>query len=369
MKHYPALDGFRCFALLLVMISHFGYCGFGWIGVSMFFVLSGFLITGILLESKEKSSKKFFRNFYVRRALRIFPAYYLYLILLSVLLLLAGKRSLIAPYLFSLITYIFNLTSMILPDSNINLTISNFWSLCIEEHFYLIWPLIIYYFRRKQLIVIIGVICVLSPIIRYFICEVMTALNYKPIDAGRGVYFFTLSHFDAMALGAAIKVFNLEKRVRLPFACLTAVILIALLLGMVSERASGMSLRDTLWSLGYPFASIANYKHVWSYTVISIVSVFLIISLVTACQSRGASFLQKLFQKSFFMYVGRISYGAYIWHGLVIVVMQKIISYEKYSLKGFICFLFYVALTLILADLSYRLFEKQFLKYKSRFAD
>src|SRR6476469_9154525 len=78
-SHMPVLDGVRGMAVLLVIVFHFYSIGFGWLGVDLFFVLSGFLITGILIDSRNKEN--FFRNFYVRRTLRIFPLYYFALIL------------------------------------------------------------------------------------------------------------------------------------------------------------------------------------------------------------------------------------------------------------------------------------------------
>src|SRR5215470_2833769 len=165
--HLPGLDGVRGLAILLVLAVHFvgnatpvtwgerlavKLGNYGVLGVDLFFVLSGFLITGLLLDSK--GDPHYFRNFYARRTLRIFPLYYFVLALLFVVI---PALATIPPALEEarqhqawLWTYTANF--FLAAKSSWALTyVSHFWSLAIEEHFYLLWPLVVFSFRRETL--------------------------------------------------------------------------------------------------------------------------------------------------------------------------------------------------------------------------
>jgi len=164
-RHIPELDGLRGLAILYVFFHNVGTHGLGetesfvvkiysliadigWIGVQLFFVLSGFLITGILLE--KQCSKDVYKNFYVRRVLRIFPVYYVSLIILFVLPEAANwdvpwaEKS--SDYQIWYWLYAIN---WIQPLTT-GLEIGHLWSLAIEEQFYLIWPLLVAGLTRRQ---------------------------------------------------------------------------------------------------------------------------------------------------------------------------------------------------------------------------
>lgn len=152
-----ALDGLRGIAILAVLEFHFaeGLTGLsraelaiynfirtGWLGVDLFFVLSGFLITGILTDARH--TPRYFQNFYWRRAVRIFPPYYAFLLAYGVFYPLARHRPLDAPWWHW--TYLTNVAvALHLPVG----TTPHFWSLAVEEQFYLLWPLLIYLLPRR----------------------------------------------------------------------------------------------------------------------------------------------------------------------------------------------------------------------------
>src|ERR1700712_417529 len=158
-RHITSLDGYRGIAFLLVFLRHYtltrhshsrillgimNVSAVGWAGVDLFFVLSGFLITGILLDTR--TEQHYFRNFIVRRALRIFPLYYMVLFVmlaLTPLLHLQWHRGHIA-YFF----YLGNVAGNINPNLQDVLpyfSLLPLWSLSLEEQFYLLWPLVIYF--------------------------------------------------------------------------------------------------------------------------------------------------------------------------------------------------------------------------------
>src|SRR5215469_7550470 len=162
--HVPALDGIRGLAVLFVIAFHsrapflntseipfslFQFLGLGWSGVDLFFVLSGFLITGILLDTRRAPG--YFRVFYARRALRIFPLYFAYLLLILVVLqgifvvfVRTNPWQHVNPLLY--LTYSMNWVSG-LDDQ----WLGHLWSLAVEEQFYLIWPAAVWFCSRRSL--------------------------------------------------------------------------------------------------------------------------------------------------------------------------------------------------------------------------
>src|ERR1700677_2473843 len=185
--HIPALDGVRGVAILLVLINHFSpekdygntlakifqpVTNSMTVGVDLFFVLSGFLITGILLRSR--SSNRYFRNFYSRRALRIFPLYYFVLILLAIgLHVIPSWRNLTTLrdawpwYWFYGTNYLICQTGFTFLD-HAQVSLGHFWSLAVEEHFYLFWPLMVWLLSDRALLRLCIALMVIAPICRAY---------------------------------------------------------------------------------------------------------------------------------------------------------------------------------------------------------
>ncbi|MDP9170045.1 MAG: acyltransferase [Acidobacteriota bacterium] len=200
----PELDGLRGIAVLMVLLYHlFAYSMFdghwtglpslavsitkdGWRGVDLFFVLSGFLITGILLDSR--SDPHYFRNFYARRALRILPLYYvvIFIILLAY------------PHAGSYFWLNFFFLSNLAPLLHIPMLNGALWSLSVEEHYYLIWPMVVRHLRRRSVAYIAVAICALEPVIR--------ALSL-PYVGSANIYILSCFRLDGLASGALIACF------------------------------------------------------------------------------------------------------------------------------------------------------------------
>jgi peptidoglycan/LPS O-acetylase OafA/YrhL len=184
-RHLPALDGIRGIAILMVLLTHLGailrdvriirYFEFGWIGVDLFFVLSGFLITRILLETR--TDPQYYRRFYIRRGLRIWPLYYAYLLVMVVLVHAlrrmyahspgnfgSGGPPVITGPLWMYLFFLQNLRPASLLSSKLSMSIT--WSLCIEEHFYLVWPVFVRNFAIRTLKYGLLAVLVLSPLMR-----------------------------------------------------------------------------------------------------------------------------------------------------------------------------------------------------------
>lgn len=202
--YIPALDGLRGMAILLVMAYHcfpFLYTKLGWIGVDLFFVLSGFLITGILLDTK--GEKGYYRNFIIRRILRIFPLYYLVLFIVFALLPIFGLSKIrgenFAFYVNNQAwfwTYMQNWLYSIhgFPANHL---LVHFWSLAVEEQFYLFWPILIALTSRKYLLPLFSTLIIISIIFRLKLGYLVGFTYTYP-------YLSTLSRMDALIVGATI---------------------------------------------------------------------------------------------------------------------------------------------------------------------
>jgi peptidoglycan/LPS O-acetylase OafA/YrhL len=152
--YFPALDGLRALAFLMVFSTHYLSLPWGWAGVDVFFVLSGFLITGILFDSQDHPHRV--RNFYIRRTLRIFPLYYGMMLLLIVLYpvyrwewnwtwlmwpaYLGNFARFIHPIVFPSMLHMMANANPVSRTHQVELSFGPFWSLCVEEQFYLFWP-------------------------------------------------------------------------------------------------------------------------------------------------------------------------------------------------------------------------------------
>ena len=210
------LDGVRGIAILMVLFYHgfasamliapYSWSGFpafvetlaglGWIGVDIFFVLSGYLITGILLSSAGKPH--YFRNFYARRALRILPLYYLVLIFVAVLYRGAGDYVLLGVFYLSNFAPIFGVAALYGP----------LWSLSVEEHFYLMWPWLVSRLKMNGITMLAVAICVVEPIAR------AVAFHRWPTPESEfsNLGLYSWFHFDGLAAGALLACFVRSKR-------------------------------------------------------------------------------------------------------------------------------------------------------------
>jgi len=210
--HIPALDGLRGIAIILVLFHHLTIHRpasgvdewiasvplFGWSGVDLFFVLSGFLITGILIDAR--GGERYFTNFYARRTLRIFPLYYLVVFLALVILPMLPRlhEVLVGPYpIPPKLPYWLYLTNFsVAARGLVHGLLDVAWSLAIEEQFYLVWALVVFLCPPKRLWMICAAIIIAEPIARNL------ALN-RGADT-TAVYVLTWFRLDGLATGALV---------------------------------------------------------------------------------------------------------------------------------------------------------------------
>ncbi len=366
-----ALDGVRGLAILMVILLHasvikpqsaderwfMAFTDLGRFGVDLFFVLSGFLITRILL--KAKGSPGYFRNFYVRRVLRIFPLYYA-LILFSFLVLpaIAGfvprapeKLSRFMDVSDSWPWYLAYGTNFLiaLRDKYTHGILDVSWSLCIEEHFYLVWPLVVARLDNRRLRTLLGVLLVASPVVRWL----MWNRHCSPLQ----IYVLTFSRLDGLAFGCLLSLMledlrtirGQRRKLGWLFATVTAAIGVLFLLGQTSIETRIMSIA------GYTLAS-------------ALFAILVAIVLV----SPGASKLKAFFQARWLTTLGKYSYALYLFNLPIRAVIRDLFwNDERFRALSHIVYLgqaiFYVAtlaISLLVAWLSWNLLENRFLSLK-----
>jgi peptidoglycan/LPS O-acetylase OafA/YrhL len=347
------------------MLFHFFFLlEVGWIGVQIFFVLSGFLITGILLNSKTHRFADYVKRFYWRRALRIFPLYYVYLLGVVGIYFVANTPDNFlqkAPFLF---TYTFNYYPLFY-GYDYDAFFTHLWSLSVEEQFYLVWPFIIFFLSLQKLRYLVLLVVFSSPIIRYALGHFL----YNPYQdvhvLGEIVYRLTLSHVDAFAIGAAIPLFKLDSTIKNKFVWLILLSTVLVAIGAANVLLSaGQDNAITISSLGYPIGGMENLQHIWSYTVLNVWSGALIL-YISSSEHNGKHLLIKLLETRFMVTIGKISYGMYVYHWVIFILHKKFFHDALGS--PLFSFAIYFAIVFIISYLSFYFFEKRFLVFKDRF--
>ena len=350
LPYMPQLDGLRTFAVLAVMVSHFlprtqDYADLGGLGVKIFFVLSGFLITGILLRSKqiverdEQSVAFTFRQFYVRRALRIFPPYYLLLIVIT----LAGVPTMHATWNWHA-AYLSNIYFFM--KRGFDEYVSHFWSLSVEEQFYLIWPWIILLVPRKRLQSLIIVLVLIGPIFRLTCTLVLTDSQLVGV--------LPLSCFDKLGMGALLAVWSEPSFLKKEYAA----------------RLSGVGLYAgmplLLFVLALRLLNTGQLFHV----VFSDISVTLIgVWLISKASVGFGGKIGRLLEWRPVTYIGTISYGVYLYHNFMRLLVPALLRRFglPHSSLGLNFILMSLA-TLCIASASWYFFERPVNNLKKHFA-
>ncbi len=364
----PGLDGLRAIAFLIVFFFHTRNLPFGWLGVQLFFVLSGFLITDILLHMKEQLPRRaFFIKFYGRRFLRIFPLYYFYLALLAALIFLVPmldltglKAEISSKFLNQIWVAVFYVYDFFHASSFFvrSRFFVHLWSLSVEEQFYLIWPLLIFLTPRGKLKQLCFSAIGLGFVFRLAITFIYRAqlFPYLLSDPQQAVNVIPFSHLDAFAFGAYISRFEISR----PRLQLLALTIITPALGLLTDFISKGTMSA---SLGYDLPMTGLYKEVWGYTLWNYLFAVLIY-----CVAR-TNFLTSILESPPLRYLGKISYGLYVYHYGVIAIMVALFKTYglDYSLRSFQMFIAAMSATLIVASLSFYLLEKPIINLKDKF--
>jgi peptidoglycan/LPS O-acetylase OafA/YrhL len=354
-SYYPALDGMRGMAILLVVIYHnfnfINYTFFGWLGVDLFFVLSGFLITQILLQTF--NSKNYLSIFYIKRALRIFPLYYAALIVFLLILPTTLKDTSIIDYYTSnqlwLWVFLQNWLYIFKQPSGFGL-LNHFWSLAVEEQFYLLWPILVLLIKKpKHLLIFIAFILILVIALRLYVwIERIENLHYYNL--------YTFSRIDGICIGCMVA---LVQKINKQFLSKsdTWIVLIFALLNFLFYFINKFS------RFSFPFLAMIGYT--------TFAMIFGL--LVNIGTTESSHWITRIFNNCFLRFFGKISFGLYVIHWPVYILMREKVStwmniYSPLNAEIIISTLL-TMIAIILSLISYYTFEKRFLSIKQVFSN
>lgn len=343
-SYYPALDGLRGLAILLVVIYHnFGfidYFFFGWLGVDLFFVLSGFLITDILL--KTRNDPYYLKNFYGRRILRIFPLYYLILIIFLIIMPALNPSFLKLDYYvnhqFWLWFYLQNWLYIFHPSPTNFL--DHLWSLAVEEQFYLIWPFVLLVIKKEKTLFI------------FMLALLLAVVSFRVIiwfyNVRQLAYFnlYTFTRIDGICIGsmlALLRQFNSEFLKKY-----TSVIVFAL-----------AGLNFLFYFINKEFGFTFPFKAMIGYTTFAVLFGILVNEVV----DNKHKIVSAIFENRLLKFFGRISYGLYIFHWPVYLIFKGHFSISNNLIQSAIP----TIIAIIISVISYEFFEKKFLSLKKNF--
>jgi peptidoglycan/LPS O-acetylase OafA/YrhL len=334
----PYLDLIRTAAVLMVMVYHFlpdfdlGKFSPGNLGVQLFFLLSGYLITGILLSQKRKllSTKTMLRNFYIKRALRLFPIYYL--IIIAFFALQVGMNLYSCdmndwPYYF---TYTSNI--LFFMEGMKGVQLNHTWSLGIEEQFYLIWPVLLLLVPVKKEGFFIFVMLLVAFGLRYF----LIVDNHDLLLSGQ--LDMLLSGATLAWLQPRIQAINKERNISLFIV--------------------GLLLLST-------YLIIDQYASVPSYIARnSIILCGVILIVGASCIKQQSAIAPPL---KGLIYLGKISYGIYLYHKVIAFLFVFSLVKLGVSINPILGFVSCIVITLLVSAISYKYLEMPFLRMKKKF--
>ncbi len=348
--HFHSFDAFRFFSFLLVFFHHLpktgsSYIDFflksGGVGVSFFFVLSGFLITYILLHEKQLKGTISLKTFFARRILRIWPLFYLMI-----------AFAYLSPYLLdflgmsaSNLGYKPDLLTSLVFGENYKMMISNtfpagapvrvMWSLCIEEHFYIIWGLAFFFIPSKQ----VPKLILFSILIANLVRPVFSHFNLEHLDLFSNFDYFAYGSIPAYLLmfkqSALKKIESIPihwKYTFLIFTCATVFIL-------------------------------PNLKQGWMEMLEPTILGLLFATTILLTLGKNAIHIS---DDSMFGRLGKYTYSLYLFHTILILLMLQV--FNKFGLSNWLLIgIFSLVATVLCSILSFHCFEKQFLKWKKYF--
>jgi peptidoglycan/LPS O-acetylase OafA/YrhL len=358
---YPGLDGLRGIAVVLVFMVHYlrSWGHIGWMGVCIFFVLSGFLITGILYDSRNEPHR--FRNFYIRRTLRIFPLFYFVwlLVLVGALFLKEEWHPLHALWPLYLGNYVrFFAGNVSLDQINTRfptfpIEIGHFWSLAVEEQFYLLWPLVVFAVSsRKTLIRICLVSLVLLIGLRIVLVAVLPA-SFLQLEF---FYRMTFTQADAFLIGGLLALLLRGSRRATVlnagsafFGCSLAVLVLVSWINGPGRYLSNV-VPASAWMSSYGL------------TLVDLVAAGMILAAINS-----RSLLSRFMACAPLRLLGHYSYGFYVYHVLLLPMGPLYLIGSKKPVVMAMHFTSEFLIVLAVSMASYHLLEMPFLQLKRRF--
>ena len=349
-KHFHTFDALRFFSFLLVFFLHLPKTGnvnidfflkSGGIGVTFFFVLSGFLITYILLYEKEHNKTISLKNFFARRILRIWPLFYLMIGFAYVspyildALNLSFENKGYKPHLLTSILFAENYKMMMTNSFPDGAPLRVMWSLCIEEHFYILWGVIFYFISSKKMPLLI---------ISSIITANITRLLYTYLGIG---HIDILSHLDYFAFGAIPAYILMYRK-----SCIVYIEKVPIYLKYIFLALTVA----TVFIIPNSNLVLIEYA---SPTILGLLfSITLLFTL-----GNNSIYID---DNTWFSKLGIYTYGLYLYHAIIILLFIKVFKILSIS-NWYLLAVLSLLITIAISAISYHLFEKQFLKLKKHF--
>ena len=351
LRHMPVLDGVRAIAILTVMAYHLqwlvpeigNFTSGGFLGVDIFFVLSGFLITSVLLKEQDRFGSISLKNFFIRRFLRLAPAFWAFLVVLyfcAEYVLPADASRVVYGGNNFLYAFLY-LTNWHVAAGAVAGNLNHTWSLAIEEQFYLLWSVVlclafIKKLRRSQ---IAGLTILILSILTFI--RIYRAVSGEEI---RTLYYSTESRIDGLLFGCVASMFYCWKLVPDAFFASRGVLYSALALFLISLAIF----------FRFDYTDISLYCGPLSVFECSVA--VMILWLV----SGPRAILHTLLEAKPMIWIGNISYALYLWHYAVFEFAKGTFRWAGLQIG------FAIAISFVIASASYYLIEKPFLKLKDR---
>jgi len=354
--YFKELDGLRFFAFLFVfmhhhrLFAHISNLSFlnsrGWIGVDLFFVLSAFLFTKLLIAEYNKTQKISFKKFYIRRIFRIWPIYYLYICIAFVLFLTITQYAVsndIKIRLIGLLTFSDNIFVSFKGWNPIFFT-EHLWTISYEEQFYIFIPLIILFLIKSSFrikIISLATVFLLFNIIRL-------VFIYKHAQAP-SIYVLPITHYESITMGIIIGFggldFLLKKINSLVIGCFGIVFFLLICL--------------------LPNFDQTSYWLILLYLLVGLSTSLILFSVL------NNKYLKIILSNNILVYLGKRSYGLYLYHLLGIWIADYVIIRHFHEFKLFstslTSFIYSLIITVLISIFSYKIIEVPFLKWKKKF--
>jgi peptidoglycan/LPS O-acetylase OafA/YrhL len=352
--------------MTMVIAQHSGLLPFGWTGVWLFYIISGFVISRNLIEEKTTSMagpSGHYLSFIVRRIFRIVPPYAAYIVICLVVAHLIKLPSQVSelPYLASF-TYNWRMIFSTVPQPP---AFGHLWTISVEEQFYVLFPLLILLLRRDRAILGLVAIVALGPVFRNLVAEyVSAAFSSDPERIAFGVYASSLGQFDAFALGSLLGHFEGHIRrspqiaVRLAWLAVIASLVYAVTYACINVSAGERGI-DIIRNIVSGILS-GQKRELFVYIVIDLCAVAIVAGAIAGWK------VFRFLEEPLLISVGQASYGGYLFHAIILITIGHIIGIpnaQEPILFRILIFVFAWCCTVALARTSYTVFERHFIRY------
>lgn len=344
--YLPAIDGLRFLGFFLVYCRHYSKPApsnflyeIGWTGVQLFFLISGFLLTRLLVKELQQRSKISLTKYFVRRILRIWPLYFFYLTVITLVSIFVFQKINYARLIGNIFFY--DNINTALYGHAANWSAGPLWSISLEEQYYLVLPFIIpflYRLPKKLLIWILTAGFFLLILSRLLLIQKNLAHPFIFVLPFSGDCFLA-----GIVLGLGIADNHLKK------------------IKPITGFIGGLMFLSLMYFI--PDRSVMSYNQLYLYPLLTAGLLLIFCSVVY----NDTGWPHKIFDNKYIRYAGKISFGLYLFHDPVIYFLNKLLQNSDLWLKQ-IGFLIGLTISLIMATLSYELFEKRILKFKHKFS-